>query len=497
MNFPNRYLLITLFLVSSLLFTIACSEDGDYAGNVKQRSDIKVVFSDKSADSVTHRDGVTVTIHMAIPSNNARLYGGSEYDTVSSAARYQVSSITSMSVSVKQGSTDRVVDQPFIQTNGVWTGTLVDLPIGLELTFIARAYDNSPTPVEIFTGTTTQTLLSDGDSVSVILESTDATIARNLPKVEQISRPPDVGSNVSGQIDFYVSASFGETLTWEITSSEGSFDPSIGTIELAGSLGKISSQFTAPAALGTYAHIIKVTNSEGNSIKAVFDTTISDTWSTIQSDVFGPCVVCHNNLSDASGNNGLSFDADQYSALVVNTKLSSYRGYAYIDMSKTALSYLVLKLEAGGGNHNVGQADIDRLTSWIANKAPDATGNKTMSATYPVGSWMYVQKEAFVVCTVCHTSNPSSFPLTIADGNWDRAGDTYSSAPKGIEFDADNYNGIVDNSTIRPNNLSGSKAWERVNESQDRRMPLGMPPLTAAQKLIMKNWINSGAPKRP
>jgi hypothetical protein len=61
----------------------------------------------------------------------------------------------------------------------------------------------------------------------------------------------------------------------------------------------------------------------------------------------------------------------------------------------------------------------------------------------------------------------------------------------GLRFD--NYTEIM--KSIKPNNASGSKAWEAINETKpDERMPQPpAPPLTKAQKDSIYKWIVQGA----
>ncbi|MDH4322752.1 MAG: hypothetical protein OEW90_01285 [Betaproteobacteria bacterium] len=171
------------------------------------------------------------------------------------------------------------------------------------------------------------------------------------------------------------------------------------------------------------------------------------------------------------------------------------------------VSYLMWKLRGQGpsGQPIVGvrmpatgipldPALISVVEQWIANGAPlgdpaDATaGGGTGTPGFPVGSWMHVWSNTLQVCTLCHSTTPSS----------DRCGVEFECPPKGVVLTSDNYNGVVDGSVVRAGDLNGSKLWDRVTDTDPRkRMPFGLPPLSAEQLTIIQNWILDGAPFCP
>ncbi|MBF0239542.1 MAG: hypothetical protein HQM12_17705 [SAR324 cluster bacterium] len=407
------------------------------------------------------------------------------------------SDVTNVKVSVKDGSTFRIENQAFTKNNNVWEGTLAQIPVLKELTFITSATDASGN--ELFNSSTNYTLQSESSSISLSLKMSNDGDTYKLPKIEQISRPTTIPAGTTKPVNFYVSGTFNETLTWTIESQTGTFSSTTGTITLEGTLGLVSLQFQSPETIGAFQHSIRVVNSDGNAIKAMFDTSIVDTWKTIQSSIFGTCVSCHNNTTDASGN-GLSFALDRYTTLVNNRQISS-RALPYIDSRKSKNSYVIQKLQGSGSLYTgarmpkngpyLSAAQITRLTDWINAGAIDVNGDAAAPNNYPVGSWMYVQSKVFQICTACHTDN-AIFPVANpVDGGF------FNSKPKGISFDPDKYFSVVNDSTVRPYEPNNSKAWTRVIETDvDKRMPYGMPALSAEQKQIMKDWINAGAKKK-
>jgi hypothetical protein len=67
----------------------------------------------------------------------------------------------------------------------------------------------------------------------------------------------------------------GETLDYGITSGGGAFSPDAGGIAVPGSgSGTIYTVYGAPDAVDTYAHTVRVTNSQGNSVETDFTTLV-------------------------------------------------------------------------------------------------------------------------------------------------------------------------------------------------------------------------------
>ena len=250
-------------------------------------------------------------------------------------------------------------------------------------------------------------------------------------------------------------------------------------------------------------------------------SAIVPTWFGIQANILQPfCVPCH---QGASAPRGLSWEVDRYTEIVTNGRLSTesnvIANLKEIDADPANgtgnpdLSYMVWKLEGQGPNGEPlgllenGQASvrmpatgipldpqlIEIIKQWISAGAPlgvpeDATSGGGGPPPPVVGSWMYVWTNSLQVCTLCHSPTPSSA----------RCGVDFTCPPKGVVLTADNYDGVVDNSEVRPGNLDGSKLWERVTDPDpDKRMPFGLDPLNQTQLNIIRDWILDGAPFCP
>jgi len=232
---------------------------------------------------------------------------------------------------------------------------------------------------------------------------------------------------------------------------------------------------------------------------------IIPTWYGIQANILEQlCTLCH------SGSNppmGLSWEVNQFDAIVTNGRMSSeIPSMAIVQPGDPGSSYMFWKINGQGpaGEAIQGvrmpatgipldQALIDVIEQWILDGAPlgvpaDADAGGPSEPEFPVGSWMYVWSESLQVCTLCHSPTPSS----------PRCGVDFDCPPKDVVLTADNYFGVVDDSTVEPFDLDGSKLWERVTEDDaDKRMPFGLDPLTNRQLTIIRDWIMDGAPFCP
>ncbi len=234
-------------------------------------------------------------------------------------------------------------------------------------------------------------------------------------------------------------------------------------------------------------------------------SSIVPTWYGVQANVFQRfCTMCH---SGAAAPAGLSWDVDQYAAVVTNRRSSTeIPSMLEVAASNPDASYLMWKLRGQGPAGQAIQgvrmpatgvaldpALIAAVEQWIRDGAPlgtpaDATASAPVGPVYPVGSWMYVWTETLQVCTLCHSQTPSS----------PRCGRDFDCPPKGVVLTADSYARVVNGDEVRPFRLDNSKLWQRVTDSDPaERMPFGMPALSQAQLNIIRDWILNGAPLCP
>lgn len=157
--------------------------------------------------------------------------------------------------------------------DGVWRSVIADLPIGPLLTFTAHGYDASDT--EIFNGSTAQTLTGSGDLVTVAMDPVEDGVAIVFPIVEAITLPAEIVHDTSAQVAVDVRGNPSETLDFGFSSGGGTFAPPGGTLGLpSGGTGTFNTQYTAPSAVGTYNHAVRVTNAQGNAVETDFSTTV-------------------------------------------------------------------------------------------------------------------------------------------------------------------------------------------------------------------------------
>ncbi len=229
--------------------------------------------SDTESDSPrTTSVGVHITLEEMVASKAEPVIsrGGQNYKAVGNAA-----DVVRVTIEVKQGAVILAAEQDLVNDgSGNWSGTVDNLPIGPTLSFIARSYDVLNT--EIFSGTTISTVSDVNNSLAVNLEPIDDQLGMLFPGVDQIMRPVEIVNNSNANIEFSLSGSTDELLSYEIIADPigGSFVPATGNLQLVGSSATLIAAYTAPDAIGSYNHTIKVTNSQGNSVTSAFNTEV-------------------------------------------------------------------------------------------------------------------------------------------------------------------------------------------------------------------------------
>ncbi len=202
-----------------------------------------------------------------------------------------IDDITSITVDVANGGVSVISDQQLTYSGGVWSGALQGLPIGPSLTFTGHAYNASA--VEIFTGTTVQTMTGSGDAVSIIMTPVSNGTAQMYPRITRIVVPSQILTSNTVTVGISLEGNDGETLTYATAAANlgGSFSPSTGTIDLSGTAATLVLSYTAPSTAGTYTHSIRVTNSQANWVETGFSTVVSATANPSPTVQFAPVIT--------------------------------------------------------------------------------------------------------------------------------------------------------------------------------------------------------------
>ncbi|HEX7927338.1 MAG TPA: hypothetical protein VF678_07090, partial [bacterium] len=175
--------------------------------------------------------------------------------------------------------------------DGVWKGTIPNLPVGPVLTFTAHGYKAGP--IEIFNGVLSQALTGSGDSLTIAMSPVDDGTVITFPIITSISLPAEIVHDTPATVNVNVKGSPSETLNYTITSGGGGFVPASGSIGLpTGGTGTVASTYTAPTLVDTYNHTVRVTNSLGFSVEQDFSTVVVDSLTTagVQT-LFGPTIL--------------------------------------------------------------------------------------------------------------------------------------------------------------------------------------------------------------
>ena len=200
-------------------------------------------------------------------------------------ARGEAGDIASMTISVKDGSTDIVREQRLEKNSatGQWETVLKDIPIDVNLTFGVRARDDDGTT--IFSGTTTRTLMpaSDGSvpPVAIVLAVVDDGQKLTIPRITGIEKSATVYKGRTSPVRFSVKGSRGEKLRYGIRkdvsndASGDGFTPASGSIQPVGATGTVTLCYTAPSQAGAYRYTFRLTNGQGNYVENDFTVEVA------------------------------------------------------------------------------------------------------------------------------------------------------------------------------------------------------------------------------
>jgi hypothetical protein len=234
----------------------------------------------------------------------------------------------------------------------------------------------------------------------------------------------------------------------------------------------------------------------------------------VQTNVFGGvCSQCH---TGAGSPLGVNWSSETNTCSNVGRSSGEIPTMLEIESGNPDASYVIWKVEGIGpsGDPIVGEqmplsnpaltADtIQNIRDWISDGTPGCQGTRATGAEdtaarsdlsasadslgdqdYTLGSWKDVWNESLQICTLCHSTTPSS----------PRCSTDFACPPGGLVLSADNYTGVVDGRIVVPFDPAGSVLWQRITASDpETRMPLGFAPLTQTQLDIIRHWIEDGA----
>ncbi|MGK5094520.1 LamG-like jellyroll fold domain-containing protein [Deltaproteobacteria bacterium TL4] len=270
-------MLRTCFLfITSLLLSLSLLSCSDF------------VSDNKDSRQATESQSASAQITIGFPDEDSTL------TRFISTAKFKgvVGDVTQITLTVKNGTTAVVTDKALTQTASEWTLTLTDLPVGVALTFEGHAYN--ATNVEIFNGSTQQTLVEADNTVALTLAPVDDAVTPTLPKISQVANPAKVSASKTATVSLLIGGTSGEKMTYQITAATngGSFNPASGNITLTGTTATIALTYTAPATLAKYKHTFAITNSQGNIVSIDFEMEVvqQTTTSTVKVQ-FNPVVT--------------------------------------------------------------------------------------------------------------------------------------------------------------------------------------------------------------
>ncbi len=251
-----------------------------------------------------------------------------------SALGFSFTDVTSIRVDVR----DAVTTNPYfinfdlVPTAQGWSGLLPSLPQNRSLTFIARAHNAGGTL--LFTGTTTQTLATDRETVGIVMVPSNDGATIVLPRIRKISIPGDFVFGQSGMITFFVESTANEPLSYTLTAAAtgGGFQPATGTFTMPSTAGSFVVRYVPPFAVASpteYTHELRVTNQAGHSVRTTFKTrvvppdTAGDALGTTVRVVFNPVI---NNLE---ASRALGTSEVTWTASVADDKATEALTYAW------------------------------------------------------------------------------------------------------------------------------------------------------------------------
>jgi len=227
-------------------------------------------------------------------------------DAQSSSANFNAlgttSEITTITVDVQNAADDASIASAALEnTNGIWTGTLSELPYDISINFIANALDADG--VLIFSGTITKTLVVGADNdIAISLSSIDDGVQPDNPVIVSVSMPQKILVDSDPQ-QLLLKIDHNANVAYSIEVSSGNIasafddEPVSSLTGVHDPAGELEFFYSAPSAPGVTELTISIKdlNSSDTVGASYFINVVSfdpDSWTDSGVDVvFGPAIT--------------------------------------------------------------------------------------------------------------------------------------------------------------------------------------------------------------
>ncbi len=227
-------------------------------------------------------------------------------DAQSSSANFNASGttseITSVTVDAQNAADDTAISSSALEyIDGIWTGTLSELPYDVSTNFIASAFDADD--VLIFSGTVTKTLVEgDDNDIAIGLSSIDDGVQPDNPVIVSVSMPQKVlidsdPQRLAVSIDYDANVSYTIEVTSGNIASAFDDDPVSSLTGVHDPSGELEFFYSAPSTPGVAELTITIKDLDSSDTvgASYFITVVSsdpDSWTDSGvTVVFGPAIT--------------------------------------------------------------------------------------------------------------------------------------------------------------------------------------------------------------
>ena len=264
---------ILLLILVTILILAGCKEPEEEVQAVAPNADLllmvtagSVQTADATGDSTdgTTSDATTDTTDL----NPTGVTGPSN------AFLGKATDIDQVLVTVTEGQVNLIVSQPLILTLSSYSGTLLALPIGVELSINVKGV--TAMGKEIYSGSQVVTLTGAEANLALNLNPIDDGQANKLPIVSAITTPTEITRATTGDVTIAIAGVAGDSYECVFSPdvNGGFYTPASIWITLGSTTGSCTSTFTAPDVKAVVSHEVAVTNDQGSTTIIGYDLNL-------------------------------------------------------------------------------------------------------------------------------------------------------------------------------------------------------------------------------
>ena len=273
-NVTQQSKILLVLLLSLILILVGCKEPEEEVQTPAASADLLLMVTAGSGQTTTTIATDDASSDTTTTTNDTTNISPVGVDGPSNAYLGKATDIDQVMVTVTVGQVNLIVSQPLVLALNSYSGTLLALPIGPEITINVKGI--TAMGQEIYSGSQIVTLTGTETNLALNLNPIDDGMANKLPVVSSITTPTEITRATTGDVTIAILGAVGDSYECVFSPdlNGGFYTPASVWITLGSTTGTCASTFTAPDVRGAVSHEVAVTNDQNSTTIIGYDLAL-------------------------------------------------------------------------------------------------------------------------------------------------------------------------------------------------------------------------------